>query len=69
MDRASVDDQITIGDNGLYQPNAAGPNWGSGNTPGNRRGSTLYTYSFDGIHPTPETAKQIAEWVVSLVGL
>ncbi len=26
-----------------------------------------YTYSFDGIHPTAETAKQIAKWVVEMV--
>ncbi len=28
-----------------------------------------YTYSFDGLHFTPETARKVAEWVVEFIGL
>lgn len=42
-----ADDQITIGDNGLFTPFSSGTNSGAGNTNDNPRGSTLYTYRFD----------------------
>jgi lysophospholipase L1-like esterase len=28
-----------------------------------------YTYTFDGLHPTPETAKQLADWIVDFLDL
>jgi lysophospholipase L1-like esterase len=28
-----------------------------------------YTYSFDGIHFTPQTARRVAEWIVEFIGL
>lgn len=54
------DDQITIADNGLWDPftSPPAPNWGSGNTANNPQGSALYTATFDGVQLNRQQANQ-----------
>ena len=51
--------EITIGDNGLFRPFISGTNWGSGNTAGNPRHSTLYTSGVRAVQKSRAAANQV----------
>jgi len=51
--------EITIGDNGLFRPFTSGANWGSGNTAGNPRHSTLYTAGVGAVQKSRAEANQV----------